>query len=106
MASPLVCLFVTFGESHSRMLIDWATGEQNDGNGVVVVNEQGRELSVRLLRIILAVSSVPAQFPIEVNSRIIISSNSLLYYKITSFYTCFRVRTTDNKLLYCFFRRQ
>ena len=66
MASPLVCLFVTFGESHSRMLIDWATGEQSGGNGAVVVNEQGKELSVRLLRIILAVSSVPAQFPIAV----------------------------------------
>ena len=33
MASPLVCLFVTFGESHSRMMIDWATGEAN-GDGV------------------------------------------------------------------------
>ena len=70
MASPLVCLFVTFGESHSRMLIDWATGEQSGGNGGVVVNQQGKELSVRLLRIILAVSSVPAQFPIEVTSPI------------------------------------
>ena len=67
MASPLVCLFVTFGESHSRMLIDWATGEQNPQSpGGPVVNEQGKELSVRLLRIILAISSVPAQFPIEV----------------------------------------
>ena len=71
MASPLVCLFVTFGESHSRMLIDWATDEQNvDGNGVLV-NTQGKELSVRLLRIILAVSSVPAQFPIEVSRYIL-----------------------------------
>ena len=69
MASPLVCLFVTFGESHSRMLIDWATGEQNGGGGNVIVNEQGKELSVRLLRIILAVSSVQAQFPIQVRSH-------------------------------------
>ena len=50
------------------MLIDWATGEQSNGGGGVVVNEQGKELSVRLLRIILAVSSVPAQFPIEVTT--------------------------------------
>ena len=65
MASPLVCLFVTFGESHSRMMIDWATGEANGGD--VAGSQQGKELSVRLLRIILAISSVPAQFPIEVN---------------------------------------
>ena len=65
MASPLVCLFVTFGESHSRMMIDWATGEANGGG--VVGSQQGKELSVRLLRIILGISSVPAQFPIEVN---------------------------------------
>ena len=25
MANPLVCLYVTFGESHSRMMIDWAS---------------------------------------------------------------------------------
>ena len=64
MASPLVCLFVTFGESHSRMMIDWATGGSNEGG--VAGSQQGKELSVRLLRIILAISSVPAQFPIEV----------------------------------------
>ena len=64
MASPLVCLFVTFGESHSRMMIDWATGDTS-GEGVAG-SQQGKELSVRLLRIILAISSVPAQFPIEV----------------------------------------
>ena len=64
MASPLVCLFVTFGESHSRMMIDWATGDTS-GQGVAG-SQQGKELSVRLLRIILAISSVPAQFPIEV----------------------------------------
>ena len=68
MASPLVCLFVTFGESHSRMLIDWATSGEPDGRGGVIINEQGKELSVRLLRIILAVSSVPAQFPIQVTN--------------------------------------
>ena len=68
MANPLVCLFVTFGESHSRMLIDWATEDQHEGCNAAGSNEQGKELSVRLLRIILAVSSVPAQFPIQVDN--------------------------------------
>ena len=80
MASPLVCLFVTFGESHSRMLIDWATGEQNPQSpGGPVVNEQGKELSVRLLRIILAISSVPAQFPIEVAYILTINAIYTIY---------------------------
>ena len=69
MANPLVCLFVTFGESHSRMLIDWATEDQHEGCNAAGSNEQGKELSVRLLRIILAVSSVPAQFPIQVGNN-------------------------------------
>ena len=42
MATPLVSLFVTFGETHSRMLIDWATE-----------NQDGRTATVRLVRIIL-----------------------------------------------------
>ena len=83
MASPLVCLFVTFGESHSRMLIDWATGEQNPQSpGGPVVNEQGKELSVRLLRIILAISSVPAQFPIEVAYIVTIADAIYTIYSI------------------------
>jgi len=53
MASPLVCLYVTFGESHSRMMIDWST-----------TDARGKELALQLLQVILAVSSVPAQFPI------------------------------------------
>lgn len=54
MATPLVSLFVTFGETHSRMLIDWSTE-----------NEAGRNATVRLVRIILGVSSVNAQFPTQ-----------------------------------------
>ena len=42
MATPLVSLFVTFGETHSRMLIDWSTEEQ-----------AGHNATVRLVRIIL-----------------------------------------------------
>ena len=42
MATPLVSLFVTFGETHSRMLIDWSTED-----------EAGRNATVRLVRIIL-----------------------------------------------------
>ena len=78
MASPLVCLFVTFGESHSRMMIDWATGDAN-GDGVAG-SQQGKELSVRLLRIILAISSVPAQFPIEVKEIHIAGSKTFFYF--------------------------
>ena len=54
MATPLVSLFVVFGETHSRMLIDWATSD-----------ETGRNLTVRLVRIILGVSSCNAQFPTQ-----------------------------------------
>jgi hypothetical protein len=54
MATPLVSLFVTFGETHSRMLIDWATE-----------SEAGRNVAVRLVRIILAISSCNAQFPTQ-----------------------------------------
>ena len=90
MASPLVCLFVTFGESHSRMLIDWATGEQNPQSpGGPVVNEQGKELSVRLLRIILAISSVPAQFPIEVAYIVTIDAIYIIYAINDKFGACF-----------------
>ena len=42
MATPIVSLFVTFGETHSRMLIDWSTED-----------EAGRNATVRLVRIIL-----------------------------------------------------
>ena len=45
MATPLVSLFVTFGETHSRMLIDWSTED-----------EAGRNATVRLVRIILGKS--------------------------------------------------
>ena len=45
MASPLVCLYVTFGESHSRMMIDWASQDN-----------RGKDLSLQLLQVILAVS--------------------------------------------------
>ena len=93
MASPLVCLFVTFGESHSRMLIDWATGEQNPQSpGGPVVNEQGKELSVRLLRIILAISSVPAQFPIEVAYIVTIDAIYIIY--AIKFDVCFYLNAT------------
>ena len=94
MASPLVCLFVTFGESHSRMMIDWATGDTS-GEGVAG-SQQGKELSVRLLRIILAISSVPAQFPIEVyilsyyyNSRN--KSSHDLKFKIKIEFDCYLI---------------
>ena len=54
MATALVSLFVTFGETHSRMLIDWSTED-----------EVGRNATVRLVRIILGVSSCNAQFPTQ-----------------------------------------
>lgn len=54
MSTPLVSLFVTFGETHSRMLIDWSTECQ-----------AGRDATLRLVRIILAVSSCSAQFPTQ-----------------------------------------
>ncbi len=54
MVTPLASLFVTFGETHSRMLIDWSTE-----------NETGRQMAVRLVRIILAVSSCQAQYPTQ-----------------------------------------
>ena len=47
-------LFVTFGETHSRMLIDWSTEA-----------EIGKQATVRLVRIILAISSCNAQFPTQ-----------------------------------------
>ena len=68
------------------MLIDWATGEQNPQSpGGPVVNEQGKELSVRLLRIILAISSVPAQFPIEVAYIVTIADAIYTIYTILNF---------------------
>ena len=54
MATPLVSLFVTFGETHSRMLIDWSMEE-----------EAGRNAAVRLVRIILGVSACNAQYPTQ-----------------------------------------
>ena len=54
MANPLVCLYVTFGECHSRMMIDWSTEDP-----------RGKELVFQLLQVILAISSVPAQYPVQ-----------------------------------------
>ena len=51
-ALPLASFFITFGESHSRIMIEWA-----------LESEAGRAATVRLVNIVLAVSVVPAQYP-------------------------------------------
>ncbi|XP_040576094.1 importin-13 [Lepeophtheirus salmonis] len=52
LANPLITLFVTFGESHSRLLIDWSTNSD-------------REMVLRLINIFLSVSGVEAVYPIQ-----------------------------------------
>eukprot|EP00095_Tigriopus_kingsejongensis_P012065 maker-scaffold60_size442463-snap-gene-0.27 protein:Tk12065 transcript:maker-scaffold60_size442463-snap-gene-0.27-mRNA-1 annotation:"Importin-13" len=53
-ALPLATLFITFGESHSRLLLDWTTE-----------NEEGRNAALRLVSTILRISSSHAQFPTQ-----------------------------------------
>ncbi|TRY79407.1 hypothetical protein TCAL_07050 [Tigriopus californicus] len=53
-ALPLATLFITFGESHSRLLLDWTTE-----------SEEGRNAALRLVSIILRISSSQAQFPTQ-----------------------------------------
>jgi len=53
-ALPVLSLFISFGESHSRLLIDWATTAQ-----------EGREAVLRLISAILSASSCAAQFPTQ-----------------------------------------
>ena len=47
---------IASGESHSRLLIDWATS-----------SSEGRDVVLRLVTAILAASSCYAQFPTQVN---------------------------------------
>ena len=54
MCLPVLSLFITFGESHSRLLIDWATS-----------CGEGRDVVLRLITSILAASSCQAQFPTQ-----------------------------------------
>lgn len=54
MCLPVLGLFITFGESHSRLLIDWAT-----------TSREGRDVVLRLVTTILAASSCHAQFPTQ-----------------------------------------
>ena len=54
MCLPVLSLFITFGESHSRLLIDWATS-----------SGEGRDVVLRLVTAILAASSCHAQFPTQ-----------------------------------------
>jgi len=54
MCLPVLSLFITFGESHSRLLIDWST-----------TSMEGRELALQLVSAILAASSCPAQYPTQ-----------------------------------------
>ena len=54
MCLPVLSLFITFGESHSRLLIDWATS-----------SSEGRDVVLRLVTTILAASSCHAQFPTQ-----------------------------------------
>lgn len=55
-ALPLASLFITFGESHSRMMLDWS-----------IESEEGRATTLRLIHCILNVSSCRAQFPTQEN---------------------------------------
>ncbi len=52
MALPLASFFITFGESHSRMMLDWS-----------IESEQGRDVTIRLVSTILHVSICNAQYP-------------------------------------------
>jgi hypothetical protein len=52
MALPLASFFITFGESHSRMMLDWS-----------IESEEGRNAAVRLVNTILHVSTCNAQYP-------------------------------------------
>lgn len=54
MAMPLATLFITYGESHSRMLLDWT-----------VESQEGAQCVLGLITAIFAVSSCPAQFPLQ-----------------------------------------
>lgn len=54
MCVPVLSLFITFGESHSRLLIDWAT-----------TSGEGRDVVLRLVNTILIASSCHAQFPTQ-----------------------------------------
>ena len=54
MCLPVLSLFITFGESHSRLLIDWAS-----------TSREGRDVVLRLVTTILAASSCHAQFPTQ-----------------------------------------
>lgn len=54
MCLPVLSLFITFGESHSRLLIDWSTS-----------SSEGRDVVLRLVTAILAASSCHAQFPTQ-----------------------------------------
>jgi len=51
-AVPVLSLFISFGESHSRLLIDWST-----------TSEEGRQCVLKMITAILAASSCPAQYP-------------------------------------------
>jgi hypothetical protein len=53
-ATPLASLFITIGETHSRLLIDWTTA-----------SDDGRAQATRLVSLILQVSSCPAQYPTQ-----------------------------------------
>ena len=76
MCLPVLSLFITFGESHSRLLIDWSTSSSE----VIIINPtsqpqyevlkltlllQGRDVVLRLVTAILAASSCHAQFPTQ-----------------------------------------
>lgn len=54
MCLPVLSLFITFGESHSRLLIDWS-----------VTSMEGRELAIQLVSTILSASCCHAQYPTQ-----------------------------------------
>ena len=54
MAMPLATLFITYGESHSRMLLDWT-----------VESQEGAAIVLELITTIFAVSSCHAQYPLN-----------------------------------------
>jgi hypothetical protein len=61
MASPLVSLFVTYGENHTPLLVSLATG----GFAGQTVTDSEKELALRLIKLILGVSTIPAQYPTQ-----------------------------------------